>query len=730
MNCLFLFIDSRLRGMMVFTIFLLIFCVLPNATKAGQPLLTAETISFDDQTDTITAIGNVELAEKDHVLRANKITYNKNTDVAKAEGKIAILSQKTGEIMYAKELELTSDMKQIFMKEVGILFPDNSRIVALNAQRYEGRYLVAEHGIYSACDLCKKNPRKAPIWQISAVRTTHDSEKKDIIYRNATIDFWGIPIFYTPYFSHPDPTVSRRQGFLTPNVGMDSTLGAMARIPYYFDIAPNSDLLLTPTISEKDYLQTNALWRHKFKKGNLHVEGSLAYAHYKDDTGNAMGKKWRGHLFGNTRFNINKKWRLGGEVAYASDKGYMNRYNITGEDLLVNRFYAERFKGRNYFVSDMYYFQDMRPGTRLAEPLIAPALRYNAYGEPNKAWGGRWSFNSSLLVTSRPDETDIAKQGPSTRRLALKTGWERQIISQSGFLTTLSGQIRADTYYADNVSDGNTVEDIKRFRPFAQADVQIRYPMGRRSQGYEQILEPIALLSIAPNVNNNRRLPNEDSLDVEFDETNLFSTNRFSGIDRVEGGTRAAYGLRHALFGHNGERIEMLVGQVFRFQEDSTFTEGSGLRDKFSDFVGHIDFSPAEWLNMSYGFRLNQKDLSITRQELQASLGVPKFMSKVQYLSLKQSEGSSTVDQRIQEATMNLSSNFAKYWSASASHKRAFAPMPGPRNTSFNLTYQDECFRSNLSISRDYTNQVDVDPGMSILLTVYLKNIGGVNTDY
>jgi LPS-assembly protein len=397
---------------------------------------------------------------------------------------------------------------------------------------------------------------------------------------------------------------------------------------------------------------------------------------------------------------------------------------------LVNRFYAERFKARDYFVTNMYYFQDMRPGTRLTEPLIAPEIQYTACGDPGALWGGRWSFDSSLLVTSRKEETDLDKLGPSTRRLALKSGWERQFISQTGFLTTLAGQVRTDAYWAENVYNDSDVADVEYIRPFAQADLQVRYPLGRRGDGYEQLLEPIAVLSVAPRARNDKRLPNEDSLDIEFDETNLFSSNRFSGIDRVEGGTRAAYGLRHALFGHDGERIEMLVGQVFRSQEDDTFTEGSGLQNNFSDFVGHVDFTPANWLDVSYGFRLNQRTLGVTRQELTASAGALIFRPNIKYLSLKQSEGSSIVDQRIQEATVGLSSQFAKYWSFSASHRRAMAPNPGPRNTSFNLVYQDECFRSDLSVTRDYTDQVDVEPGTTILLNFYLKNIGGVNTNY
>ena len=741
MNCSCILFESHVKkaltGFLSGLFLSLFFLVTATSVCAeAQPLLSADKISYNEKTETVTASGNVEFSKDSHVLRANKITYNKKTDVVRAEGNVALLSQKSGEILFAKELEVTSDMKDGFLSQVGLLFPDDSRLVASTAEKYEGRYLIAERGVYSACHLCKDNPKAAPLWQVSAARVTHDSEARDVMYRDAMIEVFGLPVFYMPYFSHPDPMVRRRQGLLTPVVGVDSTLGPMARLPYYIDIAPNTDLLVTPTFSEEDKLQLEALWRHNFTNGKMELEGSVVNAVYTDDTGQSQGKKWRGHLFGKALFNVTNKWRVGTQLAYASDKGYLNRYKISSQDLLVNRLYAEYFKGRDYAVGDLYYFQDMRPGTRLAEPIVAPEIRYSALGEPGQTWGGRWSLNTSLLVTQRERLTDLEKQGPSTRRLAVDAGWQRQIISKTGFLTTISGLVRGDAYWADNVASVGTTasntnfSSVTRLRPFIQGDISLRYPLGRHGDGYEQILEPIAILSLAPHVNNTTRLPNEDSLDVEFDETNLFSSNRFSGVDHIEGGTRAAYGLRHALFGKDGERIEMLVGQVFRLEKDEAFTESSGLHHNFSDYVGRIDFMPADWFDMNYGFRLDQRDVSVTRQEFQASVGKPFFRPYLNYLSLRQTEGANAVAQKIEEATAGFSSKLTRYWSFSAGHKQAMAPTPGPRSTGFNLTYQDECFKSELLISRDYTKQVDVESGYTVLLNIYMKNLGGINANY
>ncbi len=694
-----------------------------------EPLLQANRISYDEPANIVTATGNVEVALNNQILRADKITYDKNTDVVKAEGNVA-LTQTTGEVLRANAMEMTSDMKEGFIGNVGILFPDNSRLAANDAQRFEGRYLIAAKGVYTACLLCASDPKAPPLWQIKSARITHDSEEKRVIYRDAFIEFGGVPLFYTPYFSHPDPSVKRKQGFLAPNAGYNSVLGYVVRTPFYVDLAPHSDLVLTPTFSQTDKVQMAADWRHRFSNGSMKWSGSVARTDFINQDGVERGYQWRGHLFGTTQFDLSEKWRAGTDVAFTSDKSYMPRYKISSEDLLINRAYTERFSGRNYAVGNMYYFQDTRPGVRLKEPFVAPELRYSAFGEPNQTLGGRWSLNGGLLVTTRERNVSADEQGPNTRRLSFDAGWERRLVSSSGFLTTVSGLVRTDGYWADNVPEQDTslgtgFSKVQRIRPFAQADMKVSYPLGQRGSGYQQVIEPIALLSVAPRVSSSVLLPNEDSLDVEFDETNLFATNRFTGIDKIEGGTRLAYGLRHSLIGDGGERIEVLGGQVFRTREDLNFTEASGLADELSDYVGRVAFSPARWLDATYGFKLSRKDLAFTRQQFSAAAGVPVFRPAVRYLLSRQIDTSSQEIEKLEEASFRISSQFLKYWSLTASHSHAFQPAPGPRTTSLGLSYKDECFEAAITAERDHTVRLDVESGTTVMFKFFMRNIGG-----
>ncbi len=705
----------------------------PAKTHADEPiLLQADHLDYDQDNDIITATGHVEVSRDEQILLADKIVYDKKKDIVTATGDVA-MRQPSGDVVFSTFAELTGDMKDAFINRVSILFTDNSRLAAQEGERFQGRYLIVHKGVYSSCNLCEDDPAKPPLWQMKGARVTHDSETKDVIYRDATLEFDGVPVFYTPYFSHPDPSVRRREGFLTPTPGYNRNIGTFVRVPYYFDIAPNDDLVVMPTFSTEDTVQMAADWRHRFDKGSMEWNASVTSANFVNEAGIDKGDQLRGHLFGKTLFNLDNIWRAGTDIALTTDKSYLPRYKIAADDVLINRAYIEGFKGRNYYASNAYYFEDLRPGSQMAEPVVAPDLRVNMLGEPGQTLGGRWSFDAGLLTTTRNENVAQNLQGANTRRLSVAGGWERQLASNTGFLTTISGLARADGYWADNVANADSASgftEVTQTRPFAQGDISVRYPLGRRGDGYQQIVEPIAVFSAAPNMSRFKNLPNEDSLEVDFDETNLFSPNHFSGIDRLEGGTRTAYGLRHAINGDNGARVEMLGGQVFRLNKDSTFPDGTGLSERFSDYVGRLDITPNRWADFNYGFRVDQQTGDFRRQEAQVSAGPREFRPFGNYLIVKQVQLSQTAGpSTVEEVTFGFSSTFLKYYSLTASHKQAFQPSPGPRTTGLTVAYQDECFQFGITASRDETSRLDLQSGSSIVFHFYLKNIGGIHTD-
>ncbi len=706
-----------------------------------EPVLIRADVLFSNQrTSILTAIGHVEITQGARLVRADRAAYDKIHDRLHAEGHVVAM-EPAGEVLFGDSAELTSDLSQGFVDKAGVLFPDTSRFAAQDARRYAKRWIVADRGVYSACNLCKDNPEAPPLWSIKGVRVTHDSEKKNVMYRDATVNFWDFPVLYLPYFAHPDPTVRRRQGLLIPSIGTNTYTGPFVRTPYYWDLAPNSDLITTPTFSQNDKVQLDALWRYRLTNGQMAWHGSFVNADFVSEYGVDKGQRWRGHLFGKTLFDLTPVWRFTSDTAWVSDKSYLPRYRISIPDTntLISRGTLEGFEGRNYAAANLYAFQDLRPGLHQVSPWVTPDMQFQALGEPGQTLGGRWSIGGGLLAITRDRVTDITRQGADVRRLSLNTDWQREWINATGLVTTLTGLARVDNYWATNTftssADGTTstpTGTALASRPFTQGSLLARYPLARRGDGYQQIFEPIGVVDIAPTVNTHPTIPNEDSLDVEFDETNLFSSNRFTGYDRVEGGTRVAYGARNALVGDNGARLESIVGQVYRLGSEDPLLAAAGIRTPWSDYVGRVELSPADWLIADYSFRLSSSTGSLERQTLHASAGVPVFRPSLTYLEAPPTAvtlaGTTGTTQGVKAVTVGVSSAFRTFWTFSAYHQQALSLNPGPRSSSIGVSYKDECLEGGIQVSKDYTNRLDLQTGTSVILTLYLKNIGGLKT--
>ncbi len=699
-----------------------------------ETLINANQMWFDQNTNLFTAVGHVEIARSNYVLHADKVTYDQNKDVMRAEGNVSILHP-DGEVSFADEEEVSGDMKQGVAKNMKVLFPDNSRMAARQGQRYDGRYLVASKADYTACNVCKSNPDVPPLWQLRADEIVHDNEKHDIYYHDATLDFFGQPVLYTPYMSMPDPTVTRRAGFLAPMMGYTPDAGYFLRSAYYFDIAPNIDATLQPIFSSHDIVALGGEYRQRFAKGTMELASTLGYSDLiSESTGADKGERLRGAVTGKFLYNINDIWRAGSDIDYVSDKSYLQRYDMGSPSSTLSRAYVEGFKGRDYASVSTYYFQDLVPGTQPVQPAVMPRANFNMLGEPGQTFGGRWSLDGGMLVTSRDNNNSLplTDQGPETRRLSLNAGWDRQLVSSTGLVTDVNALIRGDAYSADNVinpnGSGQIFNNVLLARQFEQVNITEGYPLGRHGDGYQQTIEPLVMITGAPSYTPDARQPIEDSVDVQFDQTNLFSPNRFIGQDLIEGGSRITYGVRQSLVMDGGAHFDIFGGQSYDFSNNPEFPVLSGLQDNLSDYVGHISASPGDWLDTDWSFRFSHKDFSPEAQDARISLGKPVFRPTVRYVLAYQTQTNGQVD-TIEEAIAGFSSVFAKYYTLTFAQTQAFQPDPGARQTTVSLNYADECFIAGVTVQRNDIDRFDIRPGTSVLFHLYLKNLGGIHTD-
>jgi LPS-assembly protein len=566
----------------------------PGLDRDAPVTFTADSVEYDRDRGLVVARGKVEAWQGERLLRADEFTYDRNTGVATARGNVQLL-EPDGQVLFADSVELKDRFRDGVLTGVRALLAANGRLAANGVRRTGGTVNELARAVYSSCDLCPDDPTRPPLWQVQAQRAVQDKDQQRITYRDATLRFAGVPAFYTPYFSHPDPAAPRASGFLFPTLGYTRFLGAFVETPYFWAIDDSSDLTVVPLFSTRQYPNLGLEYRKVFNFGQITADASIGSLAGSDTRGSSGGgQEFAGHIFARGRFSIDENWRAGFDLNRATNELYLRTYRYEYRRVLTSQAFVEGFWGtEGYARFDSRAYQGLRPtdDTRLI-PFVLPNLYYE-YAPRQPVLGGQVTADVGALGIYR----DV---GSGTRRLASRVTWTRPEVGPIGDVWTFRVQGDALGYSAYGqqeppgfLPEANGTRAVGNIR----AAVDWRMPLVRSAGAWgSQTIEPRVQFVTGPRTGPQRRVPNEDSIDFEFTDANLFALNRFTGRDRQEGGTRVDYALRGAWDFPNGGQVEGLVGGSRRFTENGFNPyPGSGLEGRQSDYVARLRVAPVPW---------------------------------------------------------------------------------------------------------------------------------------
>ncbi len=566
----------------------------PQADPNAPVTFTAEEVEYDRERGIVTARGKVEAWQGERLLRADEFTYDRNTGIATARGNVQLL-EPDSQVLFADSAELKDRFRDGVLSGVRGLLAANARLAANGAARSGGTINELSRVVYSSCDLCADDPTRAPLWQVQARRATQNKDDQRITYRDATIRLGGVPAFYTPYFSHPDPSAPRASGFLFPTLGITRFLGPFVETPYFWAIDDNTDMTIVPLLSTRQTPNLGVEFRKLFNSGTITADASVGGFNGTDTGGNSNGRTGlAGHIFAKGRFTVDENWRVGFDIQRATSELYLRTFRYEYRRVLTSQIYAEGFWGtERYFRADSRIYQGLRSVDDTRQiPFVLPNI-YADYAPRPRVLGGDLTVDAGLYGVYR----DI---GTQTQRIATRATWTRPEVGPLGDLWTFKVQADALGYNASQqqepptlLPDANGTRAVGNLR----AAIDWRMPFVRYAGDWgSQTIEPRVQLVTGPRQGPQRRIPNEDSIDFEFTDANLFQLNRFTGRDRQEGGTRVDTALRGAWDFRNGGQVEGLVGRSFRVTDDPFNPyPGSGLERRASDYVARLRFAPITW---------------------------------------------------------------------------------------------------------------------------------------
>lgn len=722
----------------------------PNA----QLLLESDELIYDINAKTISAVGGVQIDYDGNRLVARQVTYDQKTGRLKAMGKVEIV-EKDGNRIYAENLDVTDDFREGFVNALRVESADNTRFAAESAERIAGEITTFNNGIYTACEPCRAKPDKAPLWQVRAQKIIWNGKKKTIRFERGRFEMFGMPLAFLPAFEIADPTVKRKSGFLIPSYKSESDLGSGVSVPYFWALAPNYDLTLTGTYYTKQGFLGEAEWRHRLANGSYSIKLAGISQRDPDEFSEAdeldRENTGRGMIATQGAFNINPRWTVGWNIMAQTDKAFAYRYGIDDYDnyYITNQIYLTGINDRNFFDLRFYNFlvqeavDDSNAGaSEPKQPWVLPSLDY-AYTPTQSVAGGELNLDVNLQALTRDKEDGSGFSGVDRSgyisgvegnigRLTAEAEWKRTFIGPNGLVITPLLALRGDGMYVDSTTAEVTRSEA--FRGMATAGLEARWPILFSTTSATHVLEPTAQLFVRNNEPYAGDMPNEDAQSFVFDASSLFERDKFSGYDRVEGGTRANLGIRYSGTFSNGLSLNGIAGQSFQLGGLNSFaTEDfvnagaeSGLEDSRSDYVAMIGANYGRF-NLTTGGRFDKDTFAVRRAEV-ASTGTGKYGTAFVKYAFIDAQPTYGFEEDRHEVTVGGSAQITPNWRLLGSGTYDLVSETLVRRTAA-LAYDDECFTYSMYYRQEQPvsiSGVDPDKTTTFGFNISFRTLWGV----
>ena len=663
----------------------IIFLLCYNVINAEEKIkIYADEVRVDEVNEKVTATGDAVAINEDNIkIKSNKLTYNKSKNFIEADGSVVINDQMDN-TFFLDELNATDNFNIITGKAVKVRLNDDSRIVGSNFNK-KGEISVIENAEYTPCT--KKNYliKNCPGWKLKSNKIYHDSKNNTIHYDHAQIQLFNIPVFYLPYFSHPDPSVKKRSGFLMPTIQTDNQLGETFSIPIFLNLSSNRDITFTPNIQTTGNNFYNLDYRHLNDLFDLEMNSSID--DNNDDTGTSN------HLFIESKI-FNSYGNLKTYLRTSNNDTYMRKNNINNLTVLKSGIEFDREVNDTFFSMETIGYKHLTVDNQQWEYLY-PKIAYDINNIDNNISGGNVSLNNKLSFKKNLNENYVSLASS-------QLNWTNKKINKNlGFIFDNEANLRVASISIDEKSRSDT----SNIRFYPQLSSRVSYPLLKTSALFNQTLTPIVMPIIAPYNNYTEA--------QEVTNSNLFSTNRATSISEWESGPRINYGIEWFINSEKGADIRTVIGQNYRFNKLRNDTA----KEISNYFVNsNININLENYLDGS--IVIDRDDLKI--RSLNANsfnrFGDLVFAINYDYTSGKYN---ASAEQVAVGGKYELENNL-------------FIKFTGTKNLDTNknigyqygILYENDCLGIDFNYFRDLTKDRDIKESDGFSFTVVLKPFG------
>jgi len=749
-----------------FLLFISFFFLKSNLSFSQQKDIynfSADKLTYSQDNSVVEATGNVVAKNQEgKQIAADKIIYNKTIQKLNTFGNSKFSDGKSG-TLFAESFEYNLE-KKIITAEKNVKFIDKEKntyyFSKLNADdkfdeiigydinadlnkqnlksgdkfnefiepRFSGKSASIKNNITIVKDArfttCKKTNETdgCAYWNLNAGELIHDKEQKKITYKNASLDLNNLPVFYLPYFVHPDPTVKRESGFLPPtlaNLGGD--IGSSLKIPYFYPLSESSDFTVSPVY----YFKQNPLllgeYREKFKNGDLSLEGGFTQGYKEITTTKTDGS--RHHLYGNLYLTFNDKILdqtiFNTKIQHVNNPTYLrvNKINSTNDGFkrnlvkeddtkLTNEIYLNSFgKTENFNIKTATYRDISITKNSDQYSYLLPELSYSKYSLfDNNNLSFSSIFKSLNSNTNQNKSSFINNLDYSTQEF-----YNNDLGIGYKFLT----KINNINYYSDYKTPNENLNN--QINPVIGFDTSI--PFAKINKETEQYIIPRLLTRYAPG-----KMTNATTNDTTLNTDNIFSMNRMNSDELIEKDLSFNLGAdwiwqEKKTGNKEPEKASVSLGQVLKLNKDLDMPTKSSLQKANSDIVSKINYlSPKNFditLKNTFDNQLNHvyyNDLTIKKNFSSAEANF-NFYEKNTHIGNERYAKANLTSYITDSTKLKIESDRNLKTDLTNSHK-------------LGIENENECIRYGFYLQKNYSSDKDLKPATSVYFGVTLLPFG------
>ena len=655
----------------------------------------------DNDEQTYLELEKFSFAIEDELLKGEKMLVNLEYNLPQNDK----FFFENGIFNFKKRSFVAQNIKINLKKDVFGNLKNDPRLEGVSAES-ENNITTVKKGVFTSCD----DDTDCPPWVITASEIKHDKNKKQLIYDDALLKIYNIPVLYFPKFFHPDPTVKRQSGFLKPSLNNSNILGSSLNLPYYHVISQNKDFTFRPTIFDNNI----KMFQNEFRVENMNSSAIVDFA-YVDGYQSSLSNKKNSlsHIF--AKLDVDLAWEnfnqsdLFVSLKKVSNDTYLkifdgnifkNKTTPTDFDVLNSEAKLMINNNNFNFITGFQSFEDLNLSSSDRYQFILPYYNFDKQLFTN--------FENGSINFSSSGSNDLNNTNNLRTKIINDLNFQSlDIITNYGFKNKYNIYLKNLNTIGKNDSLYKSSPQMELMSIF---EFNSSLPMINQTEKNISYLTPKASIRFNPG-----DMKDYTSSDRTMNVDGIFDINRLAIDDSFEEGKSLTLGIEYKKTKLNdiNKFFEAKIATVYRDKNERFIPQSSVINGTETNIFGSISNNLSNFVNFSYDFIMDNDFNTLEYNSLNTSINFKNLNTSFNFIE----EDGLIGDINTIENKTSVKFNDENYLTFNTRRNRKI-----DLTEYYNLIYEykNDCLIAGIKYNKSYYEDRDLKPSENLLFSITL----------